>query len=196
MISKVKDLIAISERLEGISQQVGSVKCDVDSHSEGIAAFMKEISALRSEVKSMNKEQSRFCSSVAEQLEGIRSLRQDLEKEIYDFKLIKADLKSRLIADLAEDFRNHMKKETDKLDIDVKRFNELKNELSVLVGKFRSVEEEIAKFKEIAKQVQATDFELVKYARELTKADQEKLNLMQKIDHLERLVSKMRRSSR
>jgi archaellum component FlaC len=196
MISKVKDLMAISEKLEGISEQVGSVKCDVDGHSEGIARFMEEISALRSEVKDINKAQSRFCSSVESQISSLTAARQDLEKEVYDFKLIKADIKSRLVAELADDFREQMKKETAKLDVDVKRFNELKDELSRLVGKFRSVEDEIAKFKAIAQDIRSADFELARHAKELTKADEEKLKLMQRIDHLERLVSKMRRSSR
>ena len=41
--------------------------------------------------------------------------------------------------------------------------------------------------------IKKEDFELTKYARHLMEADKEKLELMRKIDTLERLVSKIRR---
>ena len=58
--------------------------------------------------------------------------------------------------------------------------------------KTKDVATEIDKFKEIASQVNKGDFELKKCADELRKGDKEKLELMRKIDNLERLVSKMR----
>lgn len=193
MISKVKDLMAVSEKLDSVSRKVDDVSKEIGVHSEGIASFTTEVTDLKDELAKLNSEVTRFSSTTNEQLDALRKARADLEKEVYDFKLIKADIKSKLVAEITEDFRSQMQKETAKLDIDVKNFNDLKQELSRLVGKFRSVEDEIAKFKAIAQDVKKADFELARHARELTKADEEKLRLLQKIDQLERLVSKMRR---
>ncbi|MBW2965000.1 hypothetical protein KY363_06090 [Candidatus Woesearchaeota archaeon] len=195
MISKMKGIMSASDRIDAVSKSVSTIKSDMKGQSEEIASFCKEAAALRAEVKRLADEQSKFAKEASAQLDALKSARQDLEKEVYDFKLIKADIKSRLVADLTDDFRAVLKKEAEKLDTDVKRFNELKDELSHLVGKFRSVEDEIAKFKSIAGDVKAADFQLARHAKELTQADSEKLKLLQKIDQLEHLVSKMRRSA-
>lgn len=195
MISKMKGIMSASDRIDAVSKSVSALKSDVKGQSDEIASFCKEASALRTEVRKLTEDQLRFAKEASEQLDALRSVRQDLEKEVYDFKLIKADIKSRLVADLADDFRANLKKEAEKLDTDVKRFNELKDELSSLVGKFRSVEGEIAKFRQIAADVKSADFQLARHAKELTQADSEKLKLLQKIDQLEHLVSKMRRST-
>jgi chromosome segregation ATPase len=196
MISKVKDLMAVGEKLDSVSKKVSAVKKEVDSQSEDLAGFSKEVSSLKVEMAKFNTDASKFCTNVGSQAELLMKARADLEKEVYDFKLIKADIKSKLVSELAEDFRHQLKKEAEKLDTDVKHFNELKDELSKIVSKFKSVEAEIDKFKAIANQVKAADFQLERHAKELAKADEEKLKLLQKIDHLERLVSKMRRSTR
>ena len=52
------------------------------------------------------------------------------------------------------------------------------------------------KFTEISRNIKQGDFELTKYANKLLEADKEKLELMRKIDTLERLISKMRRGGR
>lgn len=194
MISKVKDMMAVSERLDGVSARVKSLDADISAHSEGIAAFRKEVGVLRSELKETAEGISGFCSAMLSELDGLRQLREDLKKELFDFKMIKSDIRSNLVSGLTEDFRSQLREETRKLDTDVKAFNSLKDELSVLVTKFRGAEAEIDKFRSIASGISAADFELSRYAREVAKADQEKLRLMQKVDQLERLVSKMRRS--
>ena len=196
MISKMKELIAMGENINSISDDVKVVSRNISDHSRAIASFRAEIELLTGNVRSNADEAGRFCSSVQEQIEELRKVREDLKQEVYDFKLIKADIKSRLIAELTDDFRSEIRKESAKLETDIKRFNELKDELSALVKKFRSVESEIVKFKRIAEEVNAADFELSRHAKEISRADHEKLQLMQKVDQLERLVSKMRRGNR
>ncbi len=193
MIDKVKGLMAVGENLDEISKKVRSVADSVAAQSKELSAFKKEVSELKSGIVKLNSESEKLVSSIDSQISGLKSSVDDLKKEVYDFKLIKADIKSKLVSELSETFREELRQETRKLDLDVKNFNDLKNELSVLVGKFKSVELEIEKFRSIAQNIKAADFELTHHARELAKADQEKLTLMQKIDQLERLLSKLRR---
>ncbi|MFC1741366.1 hypothetical protein ACFL3V_02430 [Nanoarchaeota archaeon] len=193
MISKVKDLMAIGGKLDEISKKVDAAEESVSMHSAEIAEYRKDVSGLKEDFTGLHKESSKFGSTVSDQIDALKKAREDLENELYDFKRIKADIKAKLVTELTDDFREELKKETKKLDTDVKQFNELKDELSSLVTEFKSVEGEIAKFRKIAGQVKEADFQLARHARELTKADQEKLNLMQKVDQLERLISKMRR---
>lgn len=194
MLSKIKDVLAASENLDDISKKVKSVSKDVAEQSKELASLRKEVSEVKSAVTSLNAAVSRVSSSLESQMGEVSRATDDLKKEVYDFKLIKADIKSKLVSELTDDFRKHLSEETGKLDVDVKNFNELKEELSRIVTKFKSVEGEIEKFRAIAQEVKAADFQLSRHAKELAAADSEKLKLLQKIDQLENLVSKMRRS--
>jgi len=49
---------------------------------------------------------------------------------------------------------------------------------------------------EIGRRIKKEDFELSRYANEIWRADKEKLELMRKIDTLERLIAQIRRSGK
>ena len=76
---------------------------------------------------------------------------------------------------------------------DTEDYNELRKKAAEMLSKVNMTSEEIAKFLEISKSIKQEDFELTKFARHLIEMDREKLELMRKIDTLERLVSKIRR---
>jgi chromosome segregation ATPase len=193
LLSKFKDVLAASGNLEEISKKVKAVSKDVSEQSSELASLKKEVSDLKSSVNSLGSAVSKVSASLESQISGMSKATEDLRKEVYDFKLIKAEIKSKLVSELTDDFRRNLSEETGKLDLDVKCFNELKDELSRLVTKFKAVEGEIEKFRSIAQEVKSADFQLARHAKELAAADSEKLKLMQKIDQLERLVSKIRR---
>ena len=76
---------------------------------------------------------------------------------------------------------------------DSDNYNELKENINKITEKVNNLSEEINKFTEISRNIKKEDFELTRFAHQLIEMDKEKLELMQKIDTLERLVSKMRR---
>jgi chromosome segregation ATPase len=194
LLSKVKEVLAASENLDEISKKVKAVSKGVTEQSKELAALRKEVSDIKSAVRGLCSSVSKMSASLDSQMGDVYRATDDLKEEVYDFKLIKAEIKSKLVSELTDDFRKHLSEETRKLDVDVKSFNELKEELSRLVTKFRSVEGEIEKFRAIAQEVKAADFQLSRHAKELAAADSEKLKLLQKIDQMESLVAKMRRS--
>lgn len=189
-------MMETSEKLNELNARVGDSAKVVSDQSKELESFRNEVRELKTEIQKFSSEASRFSETAFSQLSSIRKTNEDMKSELYDFKLIKADIKSTLVGELMEEFRTVLRKETGKLDTDVKCFNELKDELSVLVTKFKSVEQEIAKFKEIASQVKSADFQLARYARELETNDREKLQLMSENDNLKRLLAKERRSRR
>jgi len=195
MMSKVKDLLAAGENLEEISRKVKAVSKDVSEQSKEFSELKTQLSEVKADVKKIGTDVSKLSSSLAETLDDFSKTNEGFKKELYEFKMIKSDIKSKLVDELLDSFREELRKGTGKLDTDVKGFNALKDELSHLVSKFKSVEGEIEKFKAIAQEVKSADFQLSRHAKELAAADSEKLKLMQQIDQLERLVSKIRRGS-
>ena len=193
MLSKVKDLMGVGSRVDEASCKIKELAKDVSVMSKEMAAFRKEVAGLKDEVGGLNANAQGALSEISVQLDNVHKTNEEFKKELYDFKMIKSDIKSKLVSELVESFREELKAETRKLDVDVKAFNDLKEELCIIVTKFKAVESEVAKFKEIAGQLKSADFQLANYAKELTKNDQEKLRLMERVEYLERLVAKERK---
>ena len=91
---------------------------------------------------------------------------------------------------------NELKQQLERIKTDVNSYNELKRELTIINNTITKLDAEIKKFTEISQHIKAKDFELEKYSRELSKRDNEKLELMKKIDTLERLLGKERRNQK
>ena len=93
-----------------------------------------------------------------------------------------------------EELENEIKQRKEELSIDTGNYKEMKESIEgfgIELGKAKS---EIGKWVQISSKIKAEDFELVRFTKRLKEVENEKLELMQKIDVLERLVGKLRRS--
>ena len=96
---------------------------------------------------------------------------------------------------MVAEFGKQLDVETDKLKKDVQSFNEAKSQIQGIVESVQATKAEIDKFIVISKELKTKDFELSNFAREIFKADKEKLELLKRIDYLETLIAKMRRGN-
>ena len=62
------------------------------------------------------------------------------------------------------------------------------------LARLKLTDKEINKFLAISRNIKEKDFEMTHFARQLREGDREKLELMRKVDTMERLVSRMRRT--
>ena len=81
-----------------------------------------------------------------------------------------------------------------RLNSHISNYQQLDEKSSTIKQQLSSLESEIKKLQLISSSIKEKDFELEKFAKQLLTLDQEKLELMRKIDTLERLVSKQRKS--
>lgn len=186
MLAKIKELMSVKENLDEINKNV------LDSN--------KTISELKADLESLNKElaelkdnQADFLKSFRENLSVIKNLRDDFGRELYEFKLLKGQLQRKILDKFEEELQKDLTINREALKKDAEDYNELRKKVAEILGKANLASEEINKFMEISKSIRKEDFELTKFARHLIEMDREKLELMRKIDTLERLVSKIRR---
>ena len=80
---------------------------------------------------------------------------------------------------------------------ELRQANELledsKKELIAIVKRTSEISALLNNISEIGKNIRKEDFELSRFGNQLMQMDKEKLELMRKIDTLERLISRMRR---
>lgn len=186
MITKIKELIDVRNNL-------GELRKSVDDSKNAASELKSELELLKKELSETQKTQQEFLKSFKENLFIIKNLREDFGKELYEFKLLKGQLQRKILEKFEEELQKDLEVNRESLRKDTNEYNELRNKAAAILSRLNLTSEEIAKFIEISKNIKKDDFELTKLARHLLEMDREKLELMRKIDTLERLVSKIRR---
>ena len=139
------------------------------------------------------KTQDEFLKNFKDNLSVIKNLREDFGKELYEFKLLKGQLQRKILDKFEEELQKDLEVNRESLKNDAEEYNELRKKVTEILSRLNLTSEEINKFVEISKSIKKEDFELTRFARHLIEMDREKLELMRKVDTLERLVSKIRR---
>ena len=186
MLTKIKELMNVKENLDEINR-------NVKDNNKTISELKDELESLKKELNENNKTQKEFLKNFKEDLAVIHNLREDFGKELYEFKLLKGQLQRKILDKFEEELQKDLEINREALKKDAVDYNELRKKAAEILSRLNMTTAEISKFMEIGKSIKKEDFELTKFARHLLEMDREKLELMRKIDTLERLVSKIRR---
>ncbi len=186
MLQKIKELMRLKEDIDTINK-------NIEENSKIISDLKIELESLKNGLNDIKTNQQEFLKNFKDNLFVIKNLREDFAKEVYEFRLLKGQLQKRILEIFEEELQKDLEINRDNLKKDAEDYNELRKKVAEILSRLNLTSEEINKFTEISKNIKKEDFELTKYARHLTEMDREKLELMRKIDTLERLVSKIRR---
>ncbi len=186
MLQKIKELMRTKEGIDLINR-------NVEENSKLISDLKAQLESLKNDLIETKKEQKEFLHNFKENLFVIKNLREDFGKEVYEFKLLKAQMQRKILDKFEEELQKYLEMNRGALKKDMQDYNELRKKVSEIVSRLSMTSEEINKFMDISKSIKKEDFELTRFARQLMEMDKEKLELMRKIDTLERLVSKIRR---
>jgi chromosome segregation ATPase len=190
MIQKIRELMAVKEQIDVIKNNLNYATNSVGELKNEITSLKQHVDDNASNINSKNDE---FLKNFNENLDLIKGVRKDFEKELFDFKLLRAQMQKKIIEKFEEELDKELRIQMEKLRKDNESYNEIKGEISEVNGKIGVLGQEISKFISISSNIKKEDFELTKFAHNLLELDKEKLELMRKIDTLERLVSKIRR---
>lgn len=186
MLQKIKDLMKIREDIDVINK-------NIEENSKIISDLKNDLEALRKELNESKAIQQEFLKNFKENVQIIKNLREDFAKELVEFKLLKGQLQKKILDKFEEELQKDLEVNREALKKDIQDYNALRQKVSEILVRLNLTSEEISKFVEISKNIKKEDFELAKFARHLLEMDKEKLELMRKIDTLERLVSNIRR---
>ncbi|MDP3765983.1 MAG: hypothetical protein Q8R04_05715 [Nanoarchaeota archaeon] len=186
MLQKIKDLMKVKEEIDVINR-------NIEENNKIIFELKNELTSLKKELVENKKIQDEFLKNFKENLTVIKNLREDFGKELVEFKLLKSQLQRKILEKFEEELQKDLEINREELKKDTEDYNELRKKVAEILSRLNMTSEEINKFIEISKSIKKEDFELTRFARHLLDMDREKLELMRKIDTLERLVSKIRR---
>ena len=186
MLQKIRDVLKTKEDIDLMNR-------NIEENNKIISELKIELETLRKELAETKKTQDDFLRNFKENLNVIKNLREDFGKELYEFKLLKGQLQRKILDKFEEELQKDLEVNREALKKDADDYNELRKKAAEILSKLNLTAGEISKFMEISKNIKKEDFELTRFARHLLEMDREKLELMRKIDTLERLVSKIRR---
>lgn len=186
MMQKIKDLMQIKELIDDINKKV-------DSHNQTINNLREESKTLHTELTEVKTNQKEFLTNLQEDLRVIKNLREDFAGEMYQFKLLKSQMQRKILEQFEDEMQKELKFQMNNLEKDHAQYEDMKKSMGSMSVKLNNLTEEVNKFLSISSSIKEKDFEMEKFAKELLELDSEKLQLMKKIDTMERLVSKMRR---
>ena len=182
--------MAMNEKIDVIKNNINHTSNSMDSLKAEVQSLKQQINENISDINDKNNE---FFKNFDENVNLIKNIRHDFEKELFQFKLLKSQMQKQIIEKFEEEMGKELKIQIDKLKNDSEIYNELKENLNKITDKVNNLGGEISKFTEISRNIKKEDFELTRFADKVLEMDREKLEMMNKIDILERLVSKMRR---
>ena len=188
MIQKIKDLMNVKELIDEVNNKV-------NSHSETVGSLNNEIAELKAHLSEIKSNQKEFVTNFKENVDVIKRVREDFEKEMYRFKGLKEKTQKSIMDKFEEELQKELKLQMESLKKDYGSYEEVKKGLNDVAIKLGSLNEDIIKFTNISSSIKEKDFEMEKFAKQLLERDQEKLNLIRKIDTLEKLVARMRRGN-
>jgi len=182
MINRIRELMQLKEAVDALTKQSKELE---EANNKSCAAF-EEVKEQLSELKTHN---SKLLAQAKSDVDEMKSLRQSLQQELYDFRLFKKELKKDMLGKAEKEFSEAK----DLMEGEVSAFNEAKRKIDLKLNSIDKLDSEIRRLAEVTKNIKAQDFELVRHKKDMDILNKEKLELLRKIDSLERLVARYRR---
>ncbi|PIY60303.1 hypothetical protein COY95_02470 [Candidatus Woesearchaeota archaeon CG_4_10_14_0_8_um_filter_47_5] len=189
MIQKIKEVLAVKE-------EVATLKKDISQVREEVSGLHQNICAVQKKMDDFARSLTQTTDTVVEQVSrmnaahgDITAIHEQFSSALREFQLETSRIEQKLLSHA----QTEIAKSVERVRTDVRQYNDLKQELEVITRELQKLRAEIAKFTVISAHIKERDFEASSFAKKIFDADREKLELMKKVDTLERLVARMRR---
>jgi len=182
MINKIRELMELKEVLDRLTEKTD--KLDQSNARQAESAQM-----LHQQLGEILNENKKVLAQAKKDADSMREFRKALEKELYEFRLFKKEVR----ADMEKCLKNELGDLTLAAKEHVTGFNEAKKGIELKMDAMNRLDEEIKRLQAVVSQIKVQDFELSRHKKDMEKAANEKMDLIRRIDSLQTLVARMRR---
>ena len=196
VLEKIRNALQVSEKIgdiqRALEQQQETIR---DLHLE-IQTLKEAITLVATHHKNSVTEITFLMEEAKTKLQSIGVAQKILEEETYQFRILKSQLQQKLIDKFDQEIKIELKRTTEDLQLQAQTYLGVKEDMNHTVQTLAQLSQEIQKWLLISKTVHAQDFEMTHTAKQLHTLYDEKQELIRKIDMLERLVGKLRRTNK
>lgn len=189
MLSRIKEIVSgsgMKELTSQLAEQLKQIAQAVKEQTELVNSLRKDTDAAKASVAEMGQEVKSSVAAAKELQEAIRT-------DIAELKTLSSHIQGSIKQKISDDMAELTKEVRAKLEGAEKLKHEVAASATAVISELNKLKNDVTKLSAVAGKIKAEDFELAKFSNQLLAADREKLQLMSKIDTLERLIAKMRR---
>ncbi|MBN2880963.1 hypothetical protein JXM83_02825 [Candidatus Woesearchaeota archaeon] len=187
MISKIKEAFAVIDELKSIKVELSNMKVEfsktIAELKESEDTKKKNLDAENIELQNLKKQ----ISLLKDQLSGSIA---EINSELRDFRITRNSIQDKLYSEFKDESKQISKEMSSYLD----DYKKLESEVKIISSKISGFSATIDSLNSLSKTILEKDFELKKYASILESNDRDKVNLLKKIDSLEKLLASMKRN--
>ena len=194
MFAKVKDVMNSGEGIEKINKQIAEQKKEMGELRKEVEEMRKEINESLKTIKEFVKLQKEIKENNEECNNQLEKSSKELQHTVDDFKVMKSRLQNKVFEEVGKEFKIRINEEIEKIRKDMNDFALAKENVQRVLGEVTKLNVKIEEFNSVAQKIKREDFELTKFANRIFAEDKNKLELMKRIDTLEKVIAKQRRS--
>jgi len=182
--------------IDDLNNEIKSLNSKVKTISRSFEEQENILHKFQADFQELSKKQDLFLEKNEKLLEQITSQEKILGKAIAEINLFKPRLEKQLLDKFSLGLEQELANITNKIKAEMNGYNSSKELLTKYIKQTKDAMNELDKFQRLANLIKNKDLELNEYNKILEKNDQEKLRLMKKIDHLENLLVKLKKTQR
>lgn len=190
MIDKFRKIVNSAEELESIKNSVKQGIKDFEEFKKRIQDTEKEF---KQKLHSYEEAGKQIIDEKRQSISKLNKICDDFQKELNDFKTLKTKLRTDVIEKATSEMKEELRTYLLNVRGNIDKLNQAADEIKKLSTNTDQILGCLNDLKDVAKNIKKEDFELTKHAEQLRKNDKEKLELMRRIDTLERLIARQRR---
>ena len=191
------------QRIRGvldIRQEIDKLKQSWEEHTQQTVEFKKNLAAVEQKIEEMTSSQEEIATAQLELLDQFRKnlgamdqVRDKFRQQLDNFSVMKKDLQQEVHRKFEQELTAELVKHSEELQVQGDEYGRIKDDIKAVAAQLTALQAEVTKFLAISEHIKGKDFEMTTMAQELLAMDKHKLELMRKIDTLERLVARLRR---
>lgn len=189
MIDKIKGVLSVRE-------DVDAVKRDLAELSLELRKMIEEHRRETERVKELHNTQSDLLSSFLSATQTLNKLKDDIRAELEEFRMLNRQAQSKIMDKFNQEISTLLTNNTKALEMDKSQYEKMRGDVQKHGELLTQLNTEIGKMVLISQRIKSQDFELSEHHKKLLEADQNKLQLMQRIDELERMIAKFKQTPR
>jgi hypothetical protein len=194
MFSSKKEFSAVEVEIKELKDLMLNVSSKFDKHSketsQKLSSQDEKIASILDSVNRLQEKTSVFGQKLDEETRKFIEYNDAFRKRIDSLKILEDKISKKLLDDAVAEIKSQVQS----LFTTTKEYQKLESDLKLISQSVSSIKPDIDKLHQIAGNLKPADFIMSEFAKRVTQADQEKLNLMRENERLKMIISKERRN--
>jgi len=191
----LKDILKTKEGLDKINSSIQEQTKIIKENKKELEVLQKQNSESISSLKEFSKQQNTLLAKSEELISHIHNAAHEMQKELDDLKVMKSRMQNKIMDEVTTSFKKEIGSYVEDLRKEIDSYRSAKKVMDESLKEIQNVKGEFEKFNSVASQIKAGDFELTKFANKVFAEDRNKLELLKRIDTLEKVIANQRRNS-